>query len=506
MKPYLLAHDLGTTGDKATLFDVEGRLIAAQSASYETSYAEGNRAEQDPADWWEAVCRTSRAILASVPGDEIAAVCLSGQMMGCLCVDRRGRPLRNSIIYSDQRAVEQTEGLLSRIGGDELYRICGHRASASYSIEKLMWVRDDEPEVYRATEKMLNAKDYINFRLTGRYLTDYNDASGTNCFDIATKGWSERILELAEIEPRMMPEARESTSVAGGITKEAAAETGLAVGTPVVIGAGDGGCATVGVGCVAEGVTYNYLGSTAWISTASSAPLIDDAMRTFTWVHPVPGLYQPCGTVQTAGSSVGWLARQFFLPSGSGFSESSAFSEAAAYERIDEEAAGSPPGSNGVVFLPYLLGERSPRWNPDAKGAWIGLKLSNSRADLARAVLEGVAFNLEIVLSVMRRKVPAEELVLIGGGAQSAVWRQILADVYGVSLRIPEHLEEATSMGAALIGGVGVGSFDFEEGARRFVRIVESVHPHKEAVRFYAERKGLFEECYARLEETMTRL
>jgi len=501
MKPYILAHDLGTSGDKATLFDTEGRLVSSRTSSYETFYGPGNRAEQDPNDWWRAVVETTRAILETTDKSEIGVVCLSGQMMGCLCVDAAGRPLRNSIIYSDQRATAEAQSLLEKIDGRELYRIAGHRVSASYSIEKLMWLRENEKEIYRQTHKMLNAKDFVNLRLTGKFLTDFNDASGTNCFDINEMKWSEQVLEAAGIDRKLLPDAYDSASVAGGLTSEAAAETGLAVDTPVVIGAGDGGCATVGVGCVQEGICYNYLGSSSWISTATRTPILDETMRTFTWALPVAGLYQPCGTVQTAGSSVGWLAGELFAGR-SGASDD----EAAALESINREAASSPPGANGVVFLPYLLGERSPRWNPDAKGAWIGLKLSNGRADLARAVLEGVAFNLEIVLSILRQHIDIDELILIGGGARSALWRQILADIYGVRILVPEYLEEATSMGAAIIGGVGAGYFDFAEGARRFIRIRESVEPDVGTSKRYAEIKPVFDECYTSLEATMSKL
>ncbi len=499
MKPYLLAHDLGTSGNKATLFDIEGNLIASRTASYETSYATGNRAEQNPADWWRAVCDTSRAILMLVDKNEIGAVTLSGQMMGCLCVDRFGRPLRNAIIYSDQRATEEARILLERVDGRDLYRTTGHRISASYSVEKLMWIKANEPEAYRITRKMLQAKDYINFKLTGRMATDFNDASGTNCFDIGSKQWAQAIVTASGVDPEMLPEAHPSTSVLAAVTAEASAETGLAAGTPVVIGAGDGGCATVGAGCVKEGVFYHYLGSSSWISSATSEPLIDEEMRTFTWVHPAAELYQPCGTVQTAGSAVSWLAGQIYA-GGSGIGEAEALAA------VNREAAASPVGANGLVFLPYLLGERSPRWNPEAKGAWIGLKLTNTRGDLARSVLEGVALNLEIVLSVLRGRLAVPEIILIGGGARSLLWRQILADTYGVRILVPERVEEATSMGAAIIGGVGTGCFDFAEGARRFVHVTETVDPEPSAQAQYAKMKLLFEECYRVLERTMGKM
>jgi len=399
MKRYLLAHDLGTSGDKATLFTLEGRLVASRTSPYETRYSNANWAEQSPEDWWSAVRTATASLLSEHDKADVAAVCFSGQMMGCLCVDARGRPLRDSIIYSDQRAVVETGRLADAIGAEEIYRITGHRASASYSIEKLMWVRAHEPEVYRKTHKMLNAKDYINLRLTGRFCTEHNDASGTNAFDLDRRQWSPEILAAAQIEEAKLPEVLESVGVVGEVTREAAEATGLAAGTPVIAGAGDGGCATVGVGSVAEGVTYNYLGSSSWISTTTRRPIYDATQRTFTWCHPVPGLYQPCGTMQTAGSSYSWLKEQVCRVE----AERAKREGRDPYELINEEVEKSPPGARGLYFLPYLLGERSPRWNPSARGAWIGLKLENRREDLLRAVLEGVSLNLEIILSVMRQ-------------------------------------------------------------------------------------------------------
>jgi xylulokinase len=500
MKSLILSHDLGTSGNKASIFSVEGEVLASEVHPYGTSYGRDNWAEQNPSDWWDAICITSRKLLERVDRSEIAVVCLSGQMMGCLCVDREGRPLRNSMIYSDQRATEEADQLIRLVGAENFYRIAGHRASASYSVEKLMWLKRNLPDVYSATYKMLNAKDFVNQKLTGRFCTDFNDASGTNCFDIGLLDWSDTILEAAGIQREKLPDTVGSTTVVGEVTAAAEKETGIPHGTPVVAGAGDGGCATVGAGCVAEGVTYNYLGSSSWISTASTAPINDDQMRTFTWVHPVPGLYQPCGTMQTAGSSVSWLAGEI-MTGGGGEPRGPD-----AYERINREAESSPPGANGVIYLPYLLGERSPRWNPAAKGAWVGLKLSNKRADLVRAVLEGVAFNLEIILSILRKQLNISELSLIGGGALSAVWRQILADVFGVRVIVPRHVEEATSMGAAIIGGVGSGLFSFDEGAARFVKHDLVVDPDPERKRAYDDLKPVFDDCYRALEPTMARL
>jgi xylulokinase len=487
MKEFLLAHDLGTSGNKATLFDLEGHLVASETVPYGTVYSSGNRAEQNPEDWWTAVCESSRRLLSGRDSESIAAVCFSGQMMGCLPVDKQGRALRSHIIYSDQRAIAQTESLTSRIDPAEIYRITGHRASASYAIEKLMWIRDEEPDVYRETSKMLNAKDFMNFRLTGRMVTDYNDASGTNAFDLSSMHWSGPIIEAAKIDGSMLPEAVPSATVIGEVTPEASEATGIAAGTPVVAGAGDGGCATVGIGSVEPGITYNYLGSSSWISTTSKTAVEDPDQLTFTWAHPVPGYLQPCGTMQTAGSSYSWLKDQLARQEGS-------------YKAIDKLVEQSPPGARGIIFLPYLLGERSPRWNPEAKGAFLGLTLESRREDIFRAVLEGVTLNLDVILRILGTAVPISEMRVIGGGAKGAIWRQIMADVYGMDVVTPRYLEEATSMGAAIIGGVGCGIFSDFSAASRFVEIVDRIEPDAERMKAYAPMKPFFEKAYDALE------
>ncbi len=492
MAEYLLAHDLGTSGNKATLFTSQGELVASRTHPYDTVYSAGNRAEQNPHDWWKAVCASSRALLDDIDAGSIRAVALSAQMMGCLCVDRDGKPLRNSIIYSDQRATEETTRILEKIDAKAFYKITGHRASPSYSIEKLAWLKKNEPDVYAKTHKMLNAKDFVNFRLTGKMATDPSDASGTNAFDLNTFEWSDRIVEAAGVDGEKLPELMKSTDVIGTVTSEAARETGIKEGTPVVVGAGDGVCAAVGVGCIKSGVAYNYVGSSSWIATASEKPIYDKTMRTMTWAHAVPGLLHPAGTMQTAGSSYNWLKNEVCKAE----VKEAAEEGVSPYEIINRKIEQSPPGANGIIFLPYLLGERTPRWNPDARGAFIGLELSSKREDLLRAVLEGITFNLEIILGILREEVAINEMIVVGGGAQGAVWRQMMADIYGVKVLKPNYLEEATSMGAAVIGGVGVGVFEGFEVIDRFIKI-ESVHEPIEANRQrYLKMMPIFDECY----------
>lgn len=493
---YLLAHDLGTSGNKATLFDPDGRLLMSQTISYETQYSNQNWAEQDPSEWWRAVCESTLAIVEAYSADQIGVVSFSGQMMGCLIVDNQGNPLRNHILYSDQRSTSQIQEVIDRVGERKVYQITGHRGSASYGLSKLMWIRDHQPHLYKQAKKMLNAKDYINFKLTGRMVTEYSDASSTNAFDLETFTWSDEILEAARIPQSIMPDLVPSTEVIGHITREAAAATGLIAGTPVVAGAGDGGCSTVGIGSVREGVTYNYIGSSSWISTTSKTVIDDPEMITFTWAHPVPGFLQPCGTMQTAGSSYAWLRDQL----GSVEVERAQRLKVSPYKLLDEQVAQSPVGSNGIIFLPYLLGERSPRWNPLAKGAFLGLNLTTTRADIFRSVLEGITLNLAVILHILQQGVDISEMRILGGGAKGLEWQQILADVFGMDILVPDYLEEATSMGAAVIGGVGAGILESFDRIDDFVHIEKRVYPNAKNTQRYREILPLFNEAYERLE------
>lgn len=491
---YILAHDLGTSGNKATLFNEEGRLVSSEVYSYGCHYFHGNWAEQDPEDWWKAICVTSKNLIAKagIQAESIAAVSFSGQMMGCLCVDRAGNPLRPSIIWADQRAQEQTASIEAHISLWEYYRIAGHRNSASYGLQKLMWVRDNEPDVYAKTYKTLNAKDFIVLRLTGNFYTEPSDATSNGCIDLKTLQWSGKIVDASGIDGEKLPEIVPSTFVAGGVTKRAAECTGLEEGTPVVMGGGDGVCANVGAGSISTGRTFSYVGSSAWIATTSDEPLFDEQMRTVTWAHIVPGKYAPNGTMQTAGGAYNWLKQQVCQVE----TGTAAKKGMSPYDLINGEVAESPIGANGVVFLPYLLGERAPRWNADASAAWLGLKMENQRCDLLRAVLEGVTMNLSIILESLRRSLPIHEILVIGGGAKGPVWRQMMADIYNANIKVPALLEEATSMGAAVTGGVGVGIFKDFSAIDRMIEIQAEVRPEPEAVKAYGAVKETFEICY----------
>lgn len=498
MKRFILAHDLGTTGNKAALFDQEGRLVANALGSYAVIHPEPTWAEQNPADHWRAVINTTRQLLASakVTPDEIAAISFSGQMMGCLPVDKQGKPLRNCIIWADQRGVKQAAELAERLGEERVYRITGHRISPTYSASKLMWVRDNEPEVFANLHKALHVKDYIAFRMTGKFVTDRSDASGMNLYNLEGGTWSDEILDGIRLDPAYLPELHNSTDVIGEVTRDAAEELGLVQGIPVVIGGGDGASAAVGAGSVAEGPAYNYIGSSSWIAFAAPHPIYDPGRRIFNWAHMVPGMYSPCGTMQAAGGSYQWLRQQVCWSE----AQQAGQNGEDVYDVMNRRAAESVPGAHGLLFLPYLQGERSPHWNPRARGGFVGLQITHTRADLIRATLEGISLNLKTILhSFLDANARIEEVTLIGGGAKGALWRQILADVFGRPTLRPRLLEEATSLGAAIAGGVGVGLYKDFSITRQCIEIMDRHTPNPEAVALYDRLYPTFLKAYEAL-------
>ena len=488
MDKYIVAHDLGTTGNKATLFSTSGKMIKSTIFSYPVNFFNGNWAEQNPQHWWDAICAATKSLLEDIDSSRVCAISFSGQMMGCVCVDQDGVPLRPAIIWADMRAEQQEYALAEKISPKEFYKTVGHKISRSYSIEKLMWIKDNEPAVYGRTHKMLHAKDYIVYKLTGEFLTDYSDASGTNALDLNTMAWSDKIICAAGVEKSMFPEIRPSTFVAGIVQKRVSHECGLPEGTKVIIGGGDGSCASVGAGSVSEGITYNCLGSSSWISTVSKKPYFDEEMRTVTWAHVIPGLLIPSGTMQTAGAAFAWGKERLY--------DCLQHNEEDIYEIINKQIAASDAGSNALLFLPYLLGERCPRWNGNARGSFIGLKMEHSRGDMMRSIVEGVAMNLDIILKILKNAVEIKEMLVVGGLAKGDIQQQILADVYGMDIVRLVHLEEATSIGAAVIGGIGAGELPDFSSASLFNKRMKSTEPVAEHVKKYNQLKPVFNKAY----------
>lgn len=498
-KSYILAHDLGTTGNKATLYDREGALVGSAFYAYDTQYAHTGWAEQNPEDWWRAVYTSTRKLLSQIPGlrsDEIACIVFSGQMMGCVALDKNARPLRNAIIWADQRPVEQARWLGERVSPEDVYYITGHRLSSSYSLPKMLWVRDHQPDIYSATYKFAHAKDSIVARLTGKFVTEPSDASGMNLYDLEKGTWSEKIMQAAELNPTQLPDIKRSIDVVGELLPEAADEIGLAAGTPVVIGGGDGACAAVGAGVWREGAAYNYIGSSSWIALSTPKPIYDPDYKTFTFGHIVPGMFMPTGTMQAAGASYQWTRDQLCPLE----VEAARQLGVSTYEIINLSAEKSPAGANGLVYLPYLMGERSPRWNTRARGALIGLTIRHTRADIVRAVLEGITMNLRVILDAFTKQgAQIEAMRLIGGGARGRFWNHIMADVYGMPVHRLAILEEATSMGAAVAGGVGVGLYRDFSISEQMNQITETIQPKPAQQAAYEKIYPIFEASYHQL-------
>ena len=493
MSKYIIAHDLGTSGNKATLFSTEGKLIKSAVLPYDAHFFNVCCAEQDPADWWHAVCTTTRELLQGIDPEDVLAISFSAHMMGCLPVDAQGNPLRPSIIWADTRSTREAEAVAEKIDPKTFFHIVGHRLSSSYTLTKIMWLKNNEPEIYEKAHCFLQAKDYIVFKLTGQMMTDYSDASGTNMFDINTFEWSKTILDAAGVDMGKLPKPMPSTTVAGTVLPDVAKECGLSTSTKVVLGGGDGMCASVGAGSISEGKTYSCLGTSAWIATAAKKPIFDEGMVLTNWAHVVPGYVTPLGTMQAAGASFSWLKNNICTSEAIEAKEQGK----SVYDLINEAIASAPAGSNGIVYLPYLLGERSPRWNVDAKGCFLGLKMVNTRADMLRSVIEGIGYNLRVVLNAMTENgVDVDSISLVGGMAKGKVQREIFASVWNRPVQQLNFIEEAGSIGAAVIGGVGVGAFESFEAVNRFIQPVDTIQPDPESVAVYDEYQKVFDNAY----------
>lgn len=490
----ILAHDIGTTGDKASLHDDDGRLVAATTAGYETRYDGNGVVEQDPADWWGAFCRATRALLDGngVRPEAVSVVGVSGQMMGAVLLGAGLEPVRPAIIWADTRSQEQCARLVGSIGQEAAYELLGHRLNPTYSITKVMWVRENEPEVFGQVSTVCNAKDFVAHRLTGVLVTDPSDASSTNAFDQGSGQWSDRVLEAAGIDRSLMPQIVPSTTVIGTVTRAAANETGLLEGTPVVIGGGDGPIAAAGVGIInpSDGA-YAYLGSSSWISLASDRPLLDlPLMRTMTFNHVAADRFVPTATMQAGGGSLHWIADLL-----------AARDDSDRFSRLVADADTTDASGEGLYFLPYLLGERSPLWNPRARGAFVGLARHHGPAHLTKAVLEGVAFNLSVCVDAFRdRGVVIDRVDAIGGGAASDVWLQVLADAWDCTVRRRTIVDEANSLGAAVTAGVGVGLFPDFGPARSLSDVTREFAPDPVRVDAYRAHRAAFEDAYGCLE------
>ncbi len=495
---YLLGIDLGTSGAKAVLFDRDGEMIAGHTEGYRLYQPRNGWAEQDPEDWWRAVSSAIRSVLSHsrVHPEEIRGIGLSGQMHGVVMLDQDGAVLRRAIIWCDGRTQEQCDQITETLGEERLIEITANPALPGFSAGKILWVRQWETELYQKCRHILLPKDYIRYRLTGAFATEVSDASGTNLFDVPERCWSKAVLEALEIRPDLLPRMHESTDITGTVTALAAGETGLAKGTPVVGGAGDNAAAAVGTGTVTEGTAFTTIGTSGVVFSHSKQPRIDRKGRIHTFCAAVPGEWDVMSCTLAAGLSLQWLRDQLYGGAGGQ-------PDGDAYAQMMREAMRSPIGANKLLFLPYLMGERSPILDADARGAFVGLSNIHTRKDLIRAVMEGITYSQRQCLDVFRELgIPIRTMMMCGGGAASPFWQQMLADVYGCPVSTVSS-KEGAALGAALLAGVGVGMWpSVEEACSHVLHVKGERHPDQEASMAYEPYYQLYCTLYPALQQT----
>jgi len=488
----LLGIDVGTGGSRALVIDDAGRITSSATvehvpfASPQTGWA-----EQDARDWWRASTLAIRDVLSKENPEEIGAIGLSGQMHGLVLLDKNDKVLRPSIIWCDQRTDVQCGSLTKEIGAERLIKLTCNPALTGFTLPKMLWVRECEPQLWQQVHAVLLPKDYVRLRLSGDKATDVADASGTLLFDVAQRKWSEEMLSATEIDRRLLPRVYESPHVTGIVSPAGAEATGLRAGTPIVAGGGDQAAGAVGMGIVRSGTVSATIGTSGVVFAASDKPALDPKGRVHTFCHAVPERWHVMGVTQGAGLSLRWYRDQFGAGNEHGRDP---------YDRLTEEAAHAPAGSDGLLWAPYLMGERTPHLDPHARAALVGLTASHTRAHVVRAILEGVAFSLRDTFEIFKAmNVPVAEVRLGGGGARSRLWRQIQADIYGREVKTVAA-EEGAAYGAALLAGVAAGAWPSVDAAcDAVVRIASTIEPDTESVNLLDRQYQKFMKIYPAL-------
>jgi xylulokinase len=502
---YLLGIDVGTSGAKALLIDASGDVVASAYSEYPLSIPRPLWAEQDPEDWWRAVVETIRTALADsgVDAADVAGLGLTGQMHGMVALDKQGKVLRPCIMWNDQRTAAQCAEIMQAVGREHFLALTGNLALPGFTAPKILWVRENEPEVYDQIAQILLPKDYIRYRLTGEYATEVSDASGTVLFGVPQRRWSAEVLAALQIPAEWMPRCYESPEVTGGLSLAAAQATGLRAGLPVVGGGGDQAAQAVGSGVVKTGIVSATVGTSGVVFAATDDMKLDAQARLHSFCHAVPGRWHVMGVMLSAGGSLRWLRDTIAGPE----REVGWLTGIDPYEYLTSEAALVAPGSEGLLFLPYLTGERTPYADPNARGAFVGLTLRHGKGALVRAVLEGVAYGLRDSLELLRAmNVPVQQVRASGGGARSAFWRQIMADIFGAEL-VTINMTEGAAYGAALLAGVGSKVYrDVFQATDRTIRVMDRTEPRAANVAVYNEFYAEYRALYGALKPTFDRV
>ncbi len=498
---YLLGIDIGTSGTKTVLFDRGGNPISSSTAEYPLYQPEIGWAEQDPQDWWKAVCITINQVIkdSNINPESISGIGLSGQMHGLVMLDGDGNVLRKSIIWCDQRTAKECVEITEKVGEKRLIDITANPALTGFTASKILWVRNNEPEIYEKCRKILLPKDYIRYMLTGEFATEVSDASGMQLLDIKNRCWSKEVLNALDIPIEYLGDVHESIVVSGKVHKKAAEVTGLKENTPVVGGAGDQAAGAIGNGIIKSGQISSTIGTSGVVFAHLDEPIIDEKGRVHTFCHAVPGAWHMMGVTQGAGLSLKWFRDNFCtneieVAKGMGIDP---------YVLMTKEAEKVPAGSRGLIYLPYLMGERTPHLNPKAKGVFFGLSAAHTKNEMLRAVIEGVSYSLLDCMEIIKDTgMNPTNVMVSGGGGKSELWRQILADMFNCKVSTNKS-SEGPALGVALLAGVGTGVYkDIHEACSIAISENSVQFPKEENSLVYKRYYEIYKKIYNDLKGT----
>ncbi len=498
---YLIGVDCGTSGTKTVLFDEYGKVISSATVEYPMYQPKNGYAEQEPADWANAMISTIKSVVAKsgVSRNDVKGIGISGQMHGLVLLDRENKVLRRSIIWCDQRTAAEVDEMNRIVGNDKLVDITANPALTGWTAAKILWVKNNEPEIYSKIAHILLPKDYLRFILTHEYATEVSDASGMQLLDVPNRCWSDEILRAFEIDKKWLGTVYESCAVTGKLTKAMADELGLCEGTIVVGGAGDNAAAAVGTGVVRDGRAFTTIGTSGVVFAHTSDIAIDKMGRVHTCCAAVPGSWHIMGVTQGAGLSLKWFRDQFC----SSEKETAAYMDVDPYYLMDQQAAQVPVGSNRLLYLPYLMGERTPHLDPNARGVFFGLSAMHTKRDMLRAVMEGVAYSLRDCVEVFREMgISVFDMMACGGGGASKLWRSMLSDLYNCSVKTASS-KEGPALGVAILAAVGAGIYNsVPEACDTIVGVDKIVEPVTENVPEYEKYYQLYRSIYPALKDS----